>query len=66
MAFGPIMQVKVSEDLVVELAPIHKDDMGEFVSREHSSMQNAKITKYLKRRSAFVFEDELEWLKKPA
>src|SRR5690606_16137983 len=60
MAFGPIMQLKVGE-LNLELAPIAKDDMKNFVSL---GMQQASITKYLARRAAPVLEDELEWFDK--
>lgn len=58
MAFGPIMQLNVGE-LLIELGPIAKDDMGQFIA---PGMQQASITKYLTRRSAPVLEDELEWL----
>ena len=57
MAFGPIMQLKAGE-LSIELAPINRDDLGEFVA---PGMQQASITKYLGRRNAPVFEDEQEW-----
>lgn len=57
MAFGPIMRLTVGE-LGIELAPIHKDDLGEFVS---PGMQQASITKYLNHHIAPVYEDEVEW-----
>ena len=58
MAFGPIMQVKVGE-LLIELAPLTKENMGEFV--KDGGMQQASITRYLDRRVAPVLEDEYEW-----
>lgn len=57
MAFGPIMKMKVGE-LAIELAPIKKEDLGEFVS---PGMQQASVTQYFIRRNAPVFEDEVEW-----
>jgi RimJ/RimL family protein N-acetyltransferase len=60
MAFGPIMQLKVGE-LTVELAPIAKSDLGEFVA---PGMQQASISRYLRRRAAPVLEDELDWFEK--
>ena len=61
MAFGPIMHVKVSDELNIELAPLSKDVMGEFIS---PGMQQASITKYLSHRNGFVLEDEEEWYEK--
>jgi RimJ/RimL family protein N-acetyltransferase len=60
MAFGPIMQLKAG-DLSLELAPLAKADMGEFVA---PGMQRASITKYLGRHVAPVLEDELEWFER--
>jgi RimJ/RimL family protein N-acetyltransferase len=60
MAFGPIMQLKVGE-LQIELSPLTKNDMGEFVA---PGMQQASITRYLAHHSAPVLEDELEWFEK--
>ncbi len=60
MAFGPIMQLKVG-DLRVELAPLSRDVMSEFVS---PGMQQASIMKYLERSGARVLEDEYEWYDK--
>lgn len=60
MAFGPIMRFKVGE-LQIELAPLTKEVMSEFVS---PGMQQASITRYLARHNAPVFEDELEWFEK--
>lgn len=61
MAFGPIMQVRVSDGLHVELAPLSREVMGEFVS---PGMQQASITRYLSHRNGFVLEDEEEWYEK--
>lgn len=60
MAFGPIMQLKVGE-LLIELAPVAKTDVGEFIS---PGMQQASITKYLRRNVGPVLEDELEWFER--
>lgn len=43
MAFGPIMKMKVG-DIALELAPISKDDLIEFVN---PGMQQFSIGKYL-------------------
>ena len=61
MAFGPIMQVKAGKDLLVELAPLSKDLMSEFVS---PGMQQFSILKYLELGSAPTLEDEDEWYEK--
>jgi RimJ/RimL family protein N-acetyltransferase len=61
MAFGPIMQVKVG-DLLVELAPLTKENVCEFV--KDGAMQQASITRYLGRRFAPVLEDEHEWFER--
>jgi ribosomal-protein-alanine N-acetyltransferase len=58
MAFGPIMQLQVG-NLKVELAPLTKENVGEFV--KDGAMQQASVTRYLGRRSAPVLEDEHEW-----
>lgn len=60
MAFGPIMQLEIN-DLSLELAPLSKEIMGEFVS---PGMQQLSITKYLSRHTAPVFEDEVEWFER--
>ncbi|HMI09259.1 MAG TPA: GNAT family N-acetyltransferase [Candidatus Saccharimonadales bacterium] len=60
MAFGPIMQLQVG-DLKVELAPLTKDNMPEFIN---PGMQQASVTRYLSRRSAPVLEDEQEWFER--
>lgn len=60
MSFGPIMRVPVG-DLVIELAPLSKDVMEEFVS---PGMQQASISRYLARHTAPVAEDEYEWFEK--
>lgn len=55
MAFGPIMRMKVGE-LTIELAPLEKSVMSEFVP----GMQQHSVLKYLT-RDAQVIEDEEEW-----
>lgn len=59
MAFGPVMSVKVG-DLTIELAPITKDVLGEFVK----GMSQASVTQYIRLRTAPTLEDELEWYDK--
>lgn len=56
MAFGPIMKVKVGE-LTIELAPIDKESMRHFVA----GMAQAKVTRYLSRRTAPTLEQEYDW-----
>ena len=58
MAFGPIMRVRVSDELLVELAPLARDIMGEFIS---PGMQQFSILKYLELGTAPTLEDEEEW-----
>ncbi len=58
MAFGPIMRFTLTDSTIVELAPLNKEVMGEFVS---PGMQQGSITRYLLRRNAPVLEDEHEW-----
>ncbi len=61
MAFGPIMQFKVGE-LDIELAPLTRDSMSEFVNLDHGGgMQRHQVTRYLGRRQAPTVEDEHEW-----
>jgi len=60
MSFGPIMKFTVGE-LKIELAPLTKEAMSEFVN---PGMQQYGVQKYLGRTSAPVFEDELEWFEK--
>lgn len=59
MAFGSIMRVAVGE-LTIELAPLNRDVMGEFI---RPGMQSGVITKYLETK-AKVLEDEYEWYEK--
>jgi Acetyltransferases, including N-acetylases of ribosomal proteins len=64
MAFGPIMRLTI-DGLRIELAPITKDVVGEFVNLEHGGgMQQRSVTQYLGSTSAPVLEDELEWFDK--
>lgn len=60
MAFGPIMQLKVG-DLTIELAPITKESLDEFVL---PGFQQASVTRYLSRHNAPTIEDEIEWYDK--
>ena len=59
MAFGSKMSLSVN-DLTIELAPLTKEVMGDFVT----GMQQYSVTKYLGRRLAPTLEDELEWFDK--
>lgn len=64
MAFGPIMQFKVGE-LQIELAPLIKESMSEFVNIEHGGgMQRLGVRRYTGSQLAPVLEDELEWFEK--
>lgn len=64
MAFGPIMRF-TADSLDVELAPLTKEAMSEFVSIEHGGgMQRHSVTRYLGRRLAPVLEDEYDWFEK--
>lgn len=64
MAFGPIMQLKV-HDLDIELAPLTRESMSEFVSLNHGGgMQRHSVTRYLGRHQAPTVEDEHEWFDK--
>lgn len=59
MAFGSIMRVK-ARDLDIELSPMTRDDMGDFI---RPGIQSANITKFLETK-AKVLEDEYEWYDK--
>lgn len=64
MAFGPIMRFKVGE-LQIELAPITKEVVAEFVSWERGGgIQRHSITRYMGMSWAPTAEDELEWYDK--
>lgn len=64
MAFGPIMRFKVDE-LDIELAPLTRDSMSEFVNLTHGGgMQRHQVTRYLGRRQAPTVDDEHEWFDK--
>ena len=64
MAFGPIMQFSVGE-LRIELAPLIKEVMPEFVSRVHGGgMQRRSVTRYLGTEIAPTAEDEQDWFEK--
>jgi len=60
MSFGSIMRFKVGE-LSIELAPLSKETMGEFVS---PGMQQFEVRKYTNSHNALVLEDELSWFDK--
>lgn len=60
MSFGPIMQFEVGE-LKIELAPIPKDVVGEFIA--DGGLQRHSVHRYLG-RIAPVQEDEEEWFEK--
>ena len=68
MAFGPIMRFTVegkTGSLHVELAPLTRESMSEFVDIAHGGgMQRHTVTRYLGRRNAPVLEDEYEWFDK--
>lgn len=59
MAFGSIMRLPAGE-LTIELSPLNKDVMGEFIQ---PGLQSANVTKYLETK-AKVLEDEYEWYEK--
>jgi RimJ/RimL family protein N-acetyltransferase len=54
------MRFKVGE-LQIELAPLSKEVMGEFVS---PGMQQASVSRYLVHHAAYTKEDEEEWFDK--
>ncbi len=61
MAFGPIMRFTIGE-LRIELAPLTKEAMGEFINLDHGGgMQSHTINRYMGRDSAPVLEDEERW-----
>lgn len=61
MAFGPIMKFNVGE-LTVELAPLTRDSMSEFVNNKHDGgMQRYAVTRYIGRQQAPTVDDENEW-----
>jgi RimJ/RimL family protein N-acetyltransferase len=59
MAFGPKMSLSIGE-LTIEMAPLTKEVMGEFVA----GMQQYSVNKYLGHHWAPTLEDELEWFDK--
>lgn len=64
MSFGPIMQFKVGE-LRIELAPLTRESMSEFVSLEHEGgIQRHSVHRYLGMSAAPVLEDEQAWYDK--
>lgn len=64
MAFGPIMRFRVG-DFRVELAPLTKEVMPEFVSLAHGGgLQRLSVTRYMGMSMAPVAEDEQDWFEK--
>jgi len=64
MAFGPILRFTVG-DLRIELAPLTKESVSEFVSLKHGGgLQQRSVSQYLGLPSAPVAEDEQEWFEK--
>lgn len=64
MAFGPIMRFNVGE-LRIELAPLTKEVMTEFVSLQHGGgLQRRRVNRYLGMDAAPVAEDEQDWFEK--
>lgn len=64
MAFGPIMRFKVDK-LTIELAPLNRDVMGEFVNITHGGgLQQRSVTRYMGMERAPVAEDEQDWFEK--
>ena len=64
MAFGPIMRFTVGE-LQIELAPMTKEAMPEFVNLGHGGgLQRRSITRYMGMDSAPTAEDEADWFEK--
>ena len=65
MAFGPIMRFAVERDdeaLTIELAPLTKEAMAEFIDAKHGGgMQRFTVGRYMGRGGAPVLEDEHEW-----
>lgn len=60
--FGPIMRFKTHKDLQIEMAPLKRELMGEFV--QDGGMQSYEVLKFLGRSSAAVLEDEYDWYDK--
>ena len=64
MAFGPIMRLKAGE-LTIELAPLTKEVMGEFINLQHGGgMQRLEVRRYTSSITAPVLEDEYDWFEK--
>lgn len=64
MAFGPIIRFTVG-DLRIELAPLTKESVSEFVNLEHGGgLQQRTVSRYLGMEWAPTAEDELEWFDK--
>ena len=64
MAFGPILRFTASE-LRIELAPLTKEAVSEFVSHAHGGgLQQRSVSQYLGLSQAPTAEDELDWFDK--
>lgn len=61
MSFGPIMRFTVG-DLRIELAPLSKESVSEFINLEHGGgLQRHSVTRYMGMGVAPVLEDEESW-----
>lgn len=60
MSFGPIMRFAV-RDLQIELAPLTRDTIGEFIS---PGMNQLSVSRFLGSHTAKTVEDEQEWFDK--
>lgn len=64
MAFGPIMRLRAGE-LSIELAPLTRDVMGEFINLSHGGgMQRRTVIRYMGRQLAPTLQDEYDWFDK--
>ena len=57
--FGPIMRFRTRTELVVEMGPIARNDMPEFI--KDGGLQSYEVLKFLGRRLAPVLDDEYHW-----
>lgn len=61
MAFGPIMRLTI-DDLAIEMAPLTRESVGEFVDIEHGGgLQRHSVNRFLDSQFAPVLEDEQDW-----
>ena len=59
---GPIMNIKVSSNLNIKLAPFSKEDVRAFI--EDGGMQKRSVTRYINLNFAPSLETEQEWYDK--